>query len=359
MKVAFITRSTLYKIHGGSAVQIIETAKHLQKLGVEVHIFLTHEKINYEEFDLLHFFDIIRPANILYHINRTNKPFVISPLLVDYSEYDRHHRKGISGFIFRLFSSDQNEYIKTITRWIIRKDVLPAKSYIWKGHAKSVRQILQKTEMILPNSPLEYEGLKKLYPIGKPCVIVPNGVDEILFTPDNAILKDEKLVLCAARIEGIKNQLTLIEALNNTDFKLLLIGDASPNQKNYYRRCRQIAAKNIEFTGRVSQEELVNYYKKAKIHILPSWFETCGLSSLEAAAMGCNIVITDKGYAREYFGNSAFYCDPGKSESIYDAVVTAAKSKPSIELQHKIFNHYTWKHAAAVTLEAYKKLIKV
>jgi len=137
-----------------------------------------------------------------------------------------------------------------------------------------------------------------------------------------------------------------------------LIGDASPNQQNYYRRCRQIAANNIEFTGGLPQEELVNYYKKAKVHILPSWFETCGLSSMEAAAMGCNIIITDRGYAREYFGKSAIYCDPGKPESIYNAVVTAAKSDPSTALQKKIFDQYTWKHAAAIILEAYKKLVK-
>ena len=358
MKVAFITRSTLYKIHGGSAVQIIETAKHLEKLGVNVTIFLTHEKINYEEFDLLHFFDIIRPANILYHISRTNKPFAISPLLVDYSEYDRHHRKGFSGFILRLFSPGANEYIKTITRWITGKDTLPAKAYIRKGHKRSVREVLQKTGMILPNSQSEQEQLKKLYPMDNPCAIVPNGIDENLFCQGDPTLKDEKLILCAARIEGIKNQFNLIKALNNTDFKLLLIGDASPNQQNYYRRCRQIAANNIEFAGRLSQEELVNYYKKAKVHILPSWFETCGLSSLEAAAMGCNIVITDKGYARDYFGDMAFYCDPGKPGSIYNAVVTAAKKNSSPELQKKIFTRYTWKQAAAVTLDAYKKLLK-
>ena len=359
MKVAFITRSTLYKIHGGSAVQIIETAKQLRKLGIEVNICLTHEKIDYEEFDLLHFFDIIRPANILYHISRTHKPFVISPLLVDYSEYDKQHRKGIAGFVFRILSPDQNEYIKNVTRWILGKDSLPSKAYIRKGHKKSVWETLQKAGMILPNSESEYKRLKELYLFDKPYVIVPNGIDENLFCPGNPVVKDEKLVLCAARIEGIKNQLNLIKALNKTDFKLLLIGDAAPNQKHYYHLCQKIAADNIKFTGRISQEELVNYYKRAKVHILPSWFETCGLSSLEAAAMGCNIVITDKGYTRDYFADEAFYCDPGKPESIYDAVVTASKTNSSIALQKRILDRFTWKHAAAITFEAYKKLVKV
>ena len=85
MKVAFIARATLYKVPGGDTVQILETAKHLHELGVEVSIFLSHEKINYQEFDLLHFFNLVRPADILYHIKRTNTPYVISPIFVDYS----------------------------------------------------------------------------------------------------------------------------------------------------------------------------------------------------------------------------------------------------------------------------------
>jgi len=39
--------------------------------------------------------------------------------------------------------------------------------------------------------------------------------------------------------------------------------------------------------------------------VLPSWFETTGLSSIEAGVMGCNIVITDK-VMQEYFSHHAF-----------------------------------------------------
>ena len=105
------------------------------------------------------------------------------------------------------------------------------------------------------------------------------------------------MVLCVARIEGIKNQYNLIRALNDTAYKLILIGDAAPNQKGYYRQCKKIAAANISFLDYLPQEQLVDHYAAAKVHVLPSWFEVCGLSSLEAAAMGCRLVITDNGYA--------------------------------------------------------------
>lgn len=355
MKIAFITRSTLYKVHGGDTIQILETAEELRNLGIKVSIFLSHEKINYEDFDLLHFFNLIRPANILYHIKKTNKPFVISPILVDYTEYDRNHRKGFSGSLFKLFSS--TEYIKTVCRWILMKDRLPSKSYLWKGQKKSIRYILEKAEMILPNSFAEYHELERLHSIKKPFTIVPNGINEKTFSNNGVIQKDELLVICAARIEGIKNQINLIKALNDTQFKLLLIGSSSDNQKHYYNECKKIASKNIVFTGRLTQKELSSYYKKAKVHVLPSWFETCGLSSLEAAAMGCNIVVTDKGFTRDYFGDAAFYCNPESPESIYKAVVSAANADASYKLREKILREFTWSIAATKTLQAYQEIL--
>ncbi len=359
MRIAFIARSTLYQVHGGITVQVLETAKHLRELGVEVEVHLTDERINYDEFDLLHFFDITRPANILYHMRKANKPFVLSPVLIDYSEYDRQYRRGISGFVFRLFPADTNEYIKAVSKWVLGKDKLQSKDYLWKGHRRAIRHVLGSVTMVLPNSRREHEQLKQLYAADKLFAIIPNGIDEKLFQPDHSVDKDDKLVICAARIEGLKNQLNLIKVLDNTGFRLLLVGDAAPNQQEYYRRCRLAAGDNVQFIGRVSQEELAGYYKKAKVHVLPSWFETCGLSSLEAGIMGCNIVVGDKGFTREYFGEDAFYCDPGNVESIYQAVHRAAQSPSQKKLQTRILEQFTWHDAAIHTLAAYEKILGI
>ncbi len=133
----------------------------------------------------------------------------------------------------------------------------------------------------------------------------------------------------------------------------------APNQRNYYEECKRIAASNIIFCGRVPLNTLISYYKKAKVHVLPSWHETCGLSTLEAAAMGCNVVITEKGFTREYFGDDAFYCDPASPQSIFEAVEQAAQTDFRKELQQKISLHYTWQQAAASTLKAYQNIISL
>jgi glycosyltransferase involved in cell wall biosynthesis len=356
MKVALIARSTLYSVPGGDTVQATQTARHLNLLGVNAEVKLTNESIVYAKYDLLHFFNIIRPADILYHSERSAKPYVVSTILVDYSEYDKHHRKGI-GVLFSLLPPDTIEYFKTVARWLLGRDHLSSVPYLWKGQRNSVFQILKHAKIVLPNSESEYGRLNKTYPAKVNYHVVPNGIDPQLFAYDCQIEKDDKMVLCVARIEGIKNQLNLIKGLNNSGFNVLLVGTYSPNQEGYYNECKQAAASNITFISHLPQHELVKYYAQAKVHVLPSWFETTGLSSVEAAAMGCNVVITDRGDAREYFGDDAFYCDPASPESILSAVKKASLAPFNDQLKTRILKNYTWSRAAGETLKAYQSAI--
>lgn len=348
-----IARSTFYSAPGGDTVQAVQTALNLIGLGIETEVRLSNETIVYEDYDLLHFFNIIRPADILYHSKKAGKPFVVSTILCNYAEYDKFHRKGI-GMLFSYLPADGIEYLKTIARWLLKKDHLSGKSYLWKGQRRSIIEILKGAAMILPNSESEYRRVIQTYAEKASYMVVPNGVNPALFNYDSSIKKDNRLILCVARIEGLKNQLNLIRALNNTSYQLLIIGSHAPNQAAYYQQCRELAADNISFIDHIPQESLVSYYQKAKVHILPSWFETTGLSSIEGALMGCNIVITDKGDAKEYFGDDAFYCDPGEPKSILAAIERAASASINEGLRQEILEKYTWKHAALQTQKSYQ-----
>lgn len=357
MKVAFITRSTWQTVPGGDTVQIEQTVRHLRTMGVKADILPASAKIDYASYDLLHFFNITRPADLLLHARQCKKPYVLSPVLVDYSEYDRQYRKGLSGFIFRSGSPSFNEYIKTMGRWLLGKDKMVSKNYLWKGQSRSMKEIIAGAAAILPNSVSEQKAIRVKFKSNAIFTVVPNGIDPALFKNDSSINRNKQLVLCVARIEGIKNQLNLIHALNNTEFTLLLIGGAAPGQQGYYAECRKAAGGNIQFLGHISQDQLIDHYKKSMVHVLPSWFETCGLSSLEAAAMGCRIVITDKGYTRDYFGDLAFYTDPGHPAAILESVRKAAASAESNTLSLKIYSCNTWQNAASLTFNTYKQII--
>lgn len=356
MRVAFIARSTLHSIPGGDTVQVLATAKYLRKLGVEVDVKASTDNIDHNAYHLLHFFNIIRPADILKHI-RSGRPYVVSTIFIDYTGYDRTQRTGLAGSLFKLLSPGTTEYAKAIARALAGNDRIASREYLWRGHNNSIRKILNGAAHLLPNSENEYRRLQQEFSVDKKYTVVPNGIDTEVFPALLPMEKDPLMVVCAARIEGIKNQLNLVKALNNTPFKLYLIGNPAPNQQAYYRECQRTAASNIIFTGNLPQSKLVEYYGRAKVHALPSWFETTGLSSLEAAAMGCNIVAGNSGDAREYFGPHARYCDPASPESILDAVEQAAAQPVDGILEQQIRTKFTWEQAALSTFGAYSTII--
>ena len=356
MKIAFIVRSSFYSSPGGDTIQAEFTAKYLRKLQLEVDIKLTSEQIDYSSYQLIHFFNLIRPADILPHI-KNNIPYVISSIYVDYSFYKSHQSGILYKSILKYFSPNNLEYTKTIGRWLLNGSERPHINYILKGHRKSIVHILKNAAFILPNSYSELTRIKATFGSYAPMEIIPNGIDTELFQPDNGIARNPYQVICVGRIETRKNQLNLIRALNNSSYELVIIGKPSPNHYNYYSKCKSEAKGNIHFINEMPQSDLHYHYASAKVHALPSFFETTGLSSLEAAYLGCNIVITDKGDTSEYFGNHGFYCEPDDPASIYQAVDRAAKMPVNHSFQLQIDKHYTWSKAALLTKNVYHKIL--
>ncbi|PWT96534.1 MAG: glycosyl transferase family 1 [Bacteroidetes bacterium] len=355
MKILFISRSGLFRDKGGDTVQLLQTAASLRELGVDVDVRLCDEIIDYAPYDLLHFFNIIRPADILLHIRKSKKPYLVSTIFVDYGEYEKKVRKGIVGMFFKYISSDAIEYAKVLARYFLKGEKIISREYIWLGQKRAVKKIMSNASMLLPNSHSEYKRLIAHYHCSAGYRVIPNAIDPQLFkNVNNEKIRDENFVICVGRIEGRKNQLNLIKSVQGSRFRLTLIGSPAANQASYFEACKIAAGTNVEFIDNLPQEQLLQYYSQASIHVLPSWFETTGLSSLEAAAMGCRVVITDKGDTKEYFEDLAFYCEPGSTDSIREAIERASEAGFSDTLQKKILREYTWQIAAFKTLDAYK-----
>ena len=138
MRIAFLTRSTLYDVPGGDTVQVLQTVKQLRELGTGIDINLTNDKINYFPHHLFHFINITRPSDILFHIAKTKKPFALSHILIDYSEYDRQHRKGNSESIF----NEIEKAAKMDCQTALQQKILC--NYTWQKAAKITSEAHKK-----------------------------------------------------------------------------------------------------------------------------------------------------------------------------------------------------------------------
>lgn len=360
IKVAFISRATLYTSPGGDTKQLEETAKELRGLGVRVDVHLTNSTIDYAQYDLLHFFNIIRPADVIHHTRKSQKPYVVSTIFVEYGNVKEEGRTGIVGTIKKLFPESAFEYIKTIARAVKNGEKIVSKEYILWGHDRSIKYVASHAKMLLPNSESEYKRFVAKYSVHTPHHVVPNGIEErMLAIKFPASDKYQNAVISMGRIESRKNQLNLIRALNNTDYQVYIHGKPSPNNMAYYEQCKKEAASNIHIEGHLDEQMLYTAYANAKVHVLPSYFETTGLSSLEAAVMGCNIVVTDRGDTTDYFGSDAWYCEPEDTDSIKKAVEDAFNAPYNKGFKERILKNYTWRKAAEETLVAYKQVLKL
>jgi glycosyltransferase involved in cell wall biosynthesis len=220
------------------------------------------------------------------------------------------------------------------------------------------RLAYESADLLLPNSELEAEAIRRELGVTTPQVVVPNGIDESLFGQQSAATetRDEN-VLYVGRFEPHKNQLGLIRALRDRPYRLILAGPSHPHHQKYYEQCLQEAGGNVEFVPERSQADLVALYQRARVHVVPSWYETTGLVSLEAAALRCNVVTTDRGFAREYFGDLAWYCDPANPQSITKAVDEAVHSPYKTALRERVLERFTWRAAAEATLRAYRQAL--
>jgi len=358
---------------GGDQVQLEATAHALRVTrGVDAQISAESEP-DLTGFDAVHLFGLVRPQETWLqarNARKQGKPVFLSTVYCDVWEFEQLARSGPVGWIAR--HSDRNilEALKAIGRGLNNREWSRGSLALFlRGFTQMQRDLIVLSSSLLPNSHSEWLRIAQdlgLDPNDGRVTVVPNGFDAETLNP---VTKDdsppaklaqfENCVLCVARLEGRKNQANLIEAVRGTDMTLVLAGPATANQSRYVQRVKEAAAtaENVHLLGKVSPEEKAWLYTLAGVHVLPSWMETTGLSSLEAAVAGCAIVVTPNGDTREYFANDVEYCDPASPRSIRDAILRARERGPSAALDQRIRVAFTWERSADVTFDAYQRVL--
>lgn len=367
LKVLFITRPTVFTGPGGDTIQLLKTKEHLELLDVSVDI-ADDKDLDFMGYDLIHFFNLRNPQDILQHVVKAKQlsiPTVLSTIWGSYNECDRKTRKGFQKWIANNVSEYTLEYLKTTARIILNANFHSGMlRYLFKGHYRSQQFIARNIDVLLPNSPTELERVvsdMKLNSFNG--LWVANAVDTSVFDSSKSFSgkykEFEGCLLSAARVEIRKCQLDLIKAVKDLPYKLVIVGKPSPNSRAYYDECVREAGPNVVFINHVDQDELAELYHVAKAHALISWMETPGLSSLEAAMMNCNVLVTDRGDTKFYFEDFAEYCEPGDVESIRNGIISVMNKEFNPGFKSRIISNFTWQHTAQQTFDAYQLALRL
>ncbi|HLM83657.1 MAG TPA: glycosyltransferase [Candidatus Bathyarchaeia archaeon] len=136
-----------------------------------------------------------------------------------------------------------------------------------------------RVDEYIANSRFVAGRIKKYYK--KDSTVINPPVDINKFHLDE---KREDYFLMVGRLMTYKRFDIVIEAFNRLNLPLKIIG-RGPDEK----RLRKMAKSNIEFTGRLSDEELARTYTRAKAFIFPQE-EDFGIVAIEAMASGKPII---------------------------------------------------------------------
>jgi glycosyltransferase involved in cell wall biosynthesis len=336
---------------------MVQTAAALKRLGIDVDISVEPVGKNADKYEIIHVFNLMRPFESSLAINearRYGKPIAFSSIYWDFSEYNAIGRDSVlHKMLATWFDEFTVEKVKDVVRHF--RGQFP-KQQILEYVSSSFKEKLKYVDIFLPNSEREGELVKERVAANCAYQVVFNAVDKDRFFLKNDGLREKKAVL-AARVDPRKNILNLVKSVD--EIPLDIFGKIAPNYNEYYERVKKAANRNVRFKDFVDPEFLCSIYNEYALHIMPSWLETPGLSQLEAAACGCNIVSTSRGSAKEYFGHMATYCDPGSLTSIKGAVAKSLENLRSPrEMSDFVLDNYTWDKSAKQTLLAYERILR-
>lgn len=132
--------------------------------------------------------------------------------------------------------------------------------------------------------------------------VIPNPVNLTRFVSDDQPPPSHPVIFFSGRIEPRKGIFTLIEAIPPVvrafpDARFVLVGaDASGLRAQLEQQLAQAGvARNVEFVGHVTYENIVAYYQRATLCVFPSLYEPFGNVCLEAMACSKPVVATNAG----------------------------------------------------------------
>ena len=127
--------------------------------------------------------------------------------------------------------------------------------------------------------------------------------------------KADRYFLAVSSLNYRKNFVVVLQAFDKMcayrrEANLFIIGDLQCDSFNGVDISSYKQNNRIKFLGRVSDEELINYYRNAVCFIFPSLYEGFGIPVIEAQACGCPVISSNSSSLPEVLGESALTCNP-------------------------------------------------
>jgi glycosyltransferase involved in cell wall biosynthesis len=171
----------------------------------------------------------------------------------------------------------------------------------------------------------------------------------------------QKIIIAVGSIQPYKNIAALVAAFalfkqgGAQGYVLKLVGgvDTRVFSGGALRQAAGAGA-DIEYTGYLSDDALLELYRSATCFVFPSLFEGFGIPPLEAMACGCPVIASNAASIPEVCGDAVLYCDP---HSVADIAARMSELVGDAQLQARLvakgyqnLQRFSWQASAAALL---------
>lgn len=202
--------------------------------------------------------------------------------------------------------------------------------------------------------------------------VIHSGIDPSRVAPDarqgdeaaGEAEQRENLALAVGHTYYHKNYLRLIDAMKlyadryDDDLRLVLIGGPyePEHHRKLERRVRELGLEGrLELLGARPAEDVLAWYRRARLYVTVSRLETFGLPILEAMANGLPVVASRATCHPEVAGSAAHYCDPEDpgdiARALHEVAVDAALRADLCRRGRERVNDFSWERSGRSYVE--------
>ena len=200
--------------------------------------------------------------------------------------------------------------------------------------------------------------------------VVPVGIDPTLFRPLPDVQPVHgRIVTTASADVPMKGLVVLLEAVAKLrvdhDVELVVVGKRRRGGTTDRALARFGLTDAVRFVSGIDDQELVTLLNSAQVAVVPSLYEGFSLPAIEAMACGTPLVATTGGALPEVVGNhgeTALLVEPNDPSAIASAIGQLLDD-PQLRARigeagrHRVLEKFTWRSAAAQTVEVYRAAI--
>jgi D-inositol-3-phosphate glycosyltransferase len=382
-------------------VYIVETARRLAGLGVEVEIFTRATS------GALPATVELAPGVIVRHITagpyepmiKEDLPALLCPFASGVLRVEAQHEPGYFGLVHSHYWLSGQVGALAQDRWqtplvhsmhtmakvknsMLADGDVPEPS----GRVLGEGAVVAAADRLLANTETEAAQLIELYGASEDQVVtVPPGVDLSVFTPGSAqearrrLGLDERahVLLFVGRIQPLKAPDVLLAAASQLlerrpdlrdQLVVAVVGGPSGSGLAHPHHLEALAkslgiADVVRFAPPVKQSELVHWYRAADVTVVPSYNESFGLVAIESQACGTPVVAASVGGLRTAVahGRSGVLVDghnPGDYARVLEQLVDEPARRAALAagaVAHA--GEFGWEATARGTLEVYRQAL--